>query len=183
MFSLFGRCYLFFSRFRRKCIQAYFVKRFKHSGSRIYISEGCSFTPKTISVGNDVYFGKYCIIHSVHGEIQIGNHVMFGPGVHIHGGNHITNSIGTYMDSIKKESNSDGIVAIEDDVWIGANSIILKGVTIHQGAVIGAGSVVTKDVEPYSIVVGNPARKIKDRFAEDELIKHKDILLKNYGDK
>lgn len=55
-----------------------------------------------------------------------------------------------------------GGVKIGNDCWIGAGAIILNGLTIGDGAVVGAGAVVTKDVEPYTIVVGNPARKIKD---------------------
>ena len=53
------------------------------------------------------------------------------------------------------------MVTIEDDVWIGAGAIILPGTTIHKGAVIGAGAVVTKDVPPFSVVVGNPARIVR----------------------
>ena len=53
-----------------------------------------------------------------------------------------------------------------NDVWVGTNAVILGGLTIGDGAVIGAGAVVTKDVEPYSIVVGNPAREIKKRFSD-----------------
>nr|WP_315026738.1 CatB-related O-acetyltransferase [uncultured Chryseobacterium sp.] len=67
---------------------------------------------------------------------------------------------------------SKGNIIIEDDVWIGSNSVILSGVKIGRGAIIGAGSVVTKDVEPYAIVAGNPAKKIRNRFdqkAIDEL--------------
>ena len=55
-------------------------------------------------------------------------------------------------------------VTIEDDVWIGASALIKRGVHIGRGAVIGAGAIVLNDVEPYTIVVGSPARKIKDRF-------------------
>lgn len=53
------------------------------------------------------------------------------------------------------------IIKVENDVWIGAGAIILPGVTIHEGAIIGAGAVVTKDVPPFAVVVGNPARIIK----------------------
>lgn len=67
-------------------------------------------------------------------------------------------------------------IIIEDDVWIGANAIILSGVTIGEGAIIGAGSVVTKNVEPYTIFAGNPAKKIKMRFTEDELLNHRQLL-------
>ena len=59
-------------------------------------------------------------------------------------------------------SHSTGGVKIGNDCWIGAGAIILNGITIGEGAVVGAGAVVTKDVEPYTIVVGNPAHKIKD---------------------
>ena len=55
-----------------------------------------------------------------------------------------------------------GGVKIEDDCWIGAGAIILNGITIGKGSVVGAGAVVTKDIEPYTIVGGNPARKIRD---------------------
>jgi acetyltransferase-like isoleucine patch superfamily enzyme len=58
-------------------------------------------------------------------------------------------------------------VAIEDDVWIGANVVILKGVTIGRAAVIGAGSIVTKDVPPFVVVAGNPARTIRDLSADE----------------
>lgn len=64
-----------------------------------------------------------------------------------------------------------GDIVIENDVWIGAKSIIMSGVTIHNGAVIGAGSVVTKDVEPYFIVVGNSARMTRKRFTDEQIEK------------
>lgn len=71
---------------------------------------------------------------------------------------------------------SKGNVTIGNDVWIGKNAIIMSGVTIGDSAVIGAGSIVTKDVEPYAIVAGNPARLIRKRFDQrtiDELLKIK----------
>ena len=80
------------------------------------------------------------------------------------------------MDSVSKKNGDDMPIIIEDDVWIGANAIILSGVTIGEGAIIGAGSVVTKNVEPYTIFAGNPAKKIKMRFTEDELLNHRQLL-------
>lgn len=74
----------------------------------------------------------------------------------------------------EKEAWSKGPIVIGNDVWIGMDSMILSGVTIGQGAVIAAGSVVTKDVPPYAIVGGNPAKVIKYRF-EPQII---DRLLK-----
>ena len=67
-------------------------------------------------------------------------------------------------------------VVIENDVWIGANVTILKGVTIHQGSIVAAGAVVTHDIPPYQIWGGVSAHYIADRFSKDELQKHKEIL-------
>ena len=154
-----------FDRLKRKALSKYYLHHFKKHGKQIYISQGCSFTPKTISLGNNVYFGKNCIVHSGHGNIIIGNHVMFGPGVNIHGGNHIIDGLSCcdYMDQQKKTNGDDAPVVIDDDVWVGANAIILVGVRIGRGAVIGAGSVVTHNVEPYTVVAGVPAKKIRNR--------------------
>jgi len=62
-----------------------------------------------------------------------------------------------------------GHAIIGNDVWIGTNAIIMDDITIGDGAIIGAGTIVTKDVKPYSIVVGNPAKHLRFRFEEDEI--------------
>ena len=91
---------------------------------------------------------------------------MTGPDVKIITGDHRTDIAGEYMikvtDRMKLPEN-DRPVVIEDDVWIAANTIILPGVTIKKGAIIGAGSVVTKDVMEYNVVAGVPAKVIKVR--------------------
>ena len=76
----------------------------------------------------------------------------------------------------RSREEDDEDVIFEGDNWIGANSTILKGVTIGKGAVVAAGSVVSKDVMPYSIVGGVPARIIKMRFNENEMQKHEQLL-------
>ncbi|MGP6193725.1 DapH/DapD/GlmU-related protein [Priestia megaterium] len=72
----------------------------------------------------------------------------------------------------------DADVVIKDGVWIGANVTILKGVTVGEGCVIAAGSVVTKNTSPYGIYAGAPAKKIKDRFTPEQLEKHLGLLEK-----
>ncbi len=67
------------------------------------------------------------------------------------------------------DDNDEYCIIIENDVWIGTNVLLLSGITIKTGAVVAAGSVVTKDVEPYTIVAGIPAKKIKSRFTEEEI--------------
>lgn len=167
-----GFFFICFRRFIDKCIRCYYIRCFKRAGEGCYIGRNCVFTCDRISMGNKVYIGSGCVFQSAHGEIQIGNHVMFGPGVHIHGGNHIYNQIGVYMDEVTKEKGSDGTITIGNDVWVGSNAIILHGVCIGDGAIVGAGSIVTKNVEPYMIVAGNPAKPIKNRFVKEQLIDH-----------
>lgn len=86
------------------------------------------------------------------------------------GGEHEINTISSYPFTLKNH-NSKGNVEIGNDVWIGQSTTILSGVSIGDGAVIGANSLVTKDVEPYSVVGGNPAKLIKYRFDEDTIEK------------
>ena len=96
----------------------------------------------------------------IYGNVEIGDNVLIGPNVMIAGGNHGFNS--TKIPIALQEDTSKGII-ISNDVWVGANSVILDGVNIGTGCIIAAGSIVTKDVLPYSIVAGNPARFVKHR--------------------
>ncbi|HEO8419441.1 TPA: CatB-related O-acetyltransferase [Yersinia enterocolitica] len=103
-------------------------------------------------------------------RLVIGDYVSIAPGVKfILGGNHNLNTLSTFPFKVKQlgatsEAWTKGAIIVEDDVWIGLNSVILSGVTIGKGAVIAAGSIVTKSVPPFSIVGGNPAKIIKYRF-------------------
>ncbi|QFT08590.1 Putative acetyltransferase [Vibrio sp. THAF190c] len=96
--------------------------------------------------------------------IKLGNNVMVAQNVQIIGGNHAFNR--TDLPMMFQGEGKQGPIVIENDVWLGASCIILTGVTIGEGAIIAAGSVVTKSVEPYSIVGGNPAKLIKKRENE-----------------
>jgi virginiamycin A acetyltransferase len=120
--------------------------------------------------GDKLIIGKFCMIASDVTFIM-------------NGANHLTDAITTYPFAIfgngwenameGKTYPSKGNIVVGNDVWIGYNATIMAGVTIGDGAIIGTNSVVTKDVEPYSIVGGNPAKVIKKRFPEDEI---KDLL-------
>jgi len=109
-----------------------------------------------ITIGDNFYMNAGCHIL---GDITIGNDVMIGPKTIIWGRDHgIKKSRLMREQEHKKEP-----IVIGNDVWIGANVTIVKGVNIATGAVIGAGSVVTKNVPEYAIVVGNPAKIVKYR--------------------
>ena len=108
-------------------------------------------------------FGDYCNIST---PTVIGNNVLMAGRVCFVGKHDHTFDIpGQLIWNGKRGDN--GTTIVEDDVWIGMNSTILSGIKIGQGAVIAAGSVVTKDVPPYSIVAGNPAKIIKYRFSNN----------------
>ena len=83
------------------------------------------------------------------------------------------------MDSVEKLPENDAPVIIEDDVWLGCNVTILKGVTIGRGSVVAAGAVVTKSCEPYSLIAGVPARVIKKRFSAEVIVEHERMLNAN----
>lgn len=113
------------------------------------------------------HWGIYTDINAyvtIYGKVTLGRYNMIGPHVMLAGGSH--NFEDTSIPMRFQGGTTKGII-LEDDIWIGANVVVLDGVRIGQGAIVGAGAVVTKDVEPYAIVVGNPARFI--RFRPDEM--------------
>lgn len=125
---------------------------------------------RNYNIGKYTY-GRPKILFSNGADLEIGNYTSIANGVAIFlGGNHNIKWVTTYPFpeiDIENVCPSKGNVKIGNDVWIGRNVTILSGVTIGDGAVIGASTVVAKDVEPYSIVVGNPMRLIKYRFRKD----------------
>ncbi len=98
---------------------------------------------------------------NIYGKTIIGNDVMMGPWCVIHTENHVFSDVDRPMRL--QGMSEERPVVIGDDVWIGGRVTILPGITIGHGAVIGACSVVTKDVPPYAVVAGNPARIVKYR--------------------
>ncbi len=115
-----------------------------------------------LEIGNNVYIGEYNNLRIGGGELVIGNNVSISEHITIVVSNH-----GIKKDELHQKQPWDTYrtgVHIGNDVWIGANSVILPGVHIYDGAVIGAGSIVTKDVPEYAIACGNPAKIIKYRI-------------------
>lgn len=165
----------------RRIGQAICRPSFRSCGTQVVFDPlNSNFSYRTIEIGSYVFIGGRAWFSCSHGRIRIGSHVMFGPGVHILGGNHRFSTVGVLMyDDHEKSQGDDLGVTIEDDVWIGANAVILEGVTIARGSVIGAGSVVTRSTVPYSINAGTPAKMIASRFNESQLTEHIERLLKD----
>lgn len=129
-------------------------------GIKSRINVGVVIQPNNmqINIGKFVDINQYAVLY---GRIKIGDFCMIAPGVMLAGGGHSYSDTSTPM-RMQGVVNKGGII-IEDDVWIGANAVILDGVKIGKGAIVGAGAVVTKSIEPYSINAGNPARRIGSR--------------------
>jgi chloramphenicol O-acetyltransferase type B len=129
---------------------------------------------KDITFGNRVQFGANCIIQC---DIKIGDDVLIANNVSFVGrDDHKYNVVGCKIWNSGRGDSYKTIIG--NDVWIGHGAIIIAGTTIHDGSIVAAGSVVTKDVKPYSIVGGNPAKLIKARFDEKSLSQHLKIVEK-----
>ena len=150
---------------------------FRKTGSRFRFDPDGQYSFSTIEVGDDVFLGPGAFLSATESFIHIGNKVMFGPNVTVLGGDHRLDVVGVAMaDVAEKRPEDDRGVTIADDVWVGAGAIVLKGVSIGRGAVVAAGAVVTRDVPPYAIVGGCPARVIRPRFSADDQERHEQLV-------
>lgn len=140
---------------------------------------GCKFSHVDIygavNIGRFVsIFGPGTVISQVTSQITIGSFSSIGQNVIIQDSSHRLDKISTYFmnrnifgGNISKDVFSKGPITLGEDVWVGSNAVILPNVTIGRGAVIGAGSIVTKNVPKYAIAVGNPAKVVGQRFEQD----------------
>lgn len=176
IYSLFLGKYLEY--YRKTSISLYFHNRAwrklnKHN--KTYLCGNYPFD--LISVGNFSSGYLHVNFFTDKEKLIIGNYCSIADGVKfVTGGNHFMDRLSTFgMGSIfptgKDDGYTKGPIILEDDVWIATNVLILSGVTIGRGAIVAAGAVVVKDVPPYAIVGGNPAKIIKYRFPE-EIIKN-----------
>ncbi|WP_229855205.1 acyltransferase [Candidatus Sulfurimonas marisnigri] len=139
--------------------------KIKNTNKNLKIGKNVAIGPlNQVSFGSNVYISSNVNISTSDNNqstITIGDDVMIAHNVLIIGGNH--NIARTDIPMRLQGVGKQGHIVINNDVWIGAGSIILTGVTIGQGSVIGAGSIVTKDIPDYSIAAGNPAVVVKSR--------------------
>lgn len=161
----------FLSFFYKKCM--------KNCGSNVMLRPSSSDIKGlgNLSIGDHVLIPKRAVIYCTEAQLTIGNKVVFGPCPTIITGDHRIDVTGKFIIDVNEKSpENDAPVVIEDDVWIGANVTILKGVTIGRGSVVAAGAVVNKSCKPYSIIGGVPAGLLKFRFTVDEVIAHEKSL-------
>jgi len=155
-----------------------------HIGNRVFIGEGnfvdAAYKGSEIRFKDDVHLSRGVVLRAVGGKIlidervnvgarsvidgaddvEVGRYSLLSNNVELMSGNHVYKDPHT---PIRFQGRETGKISIGEDVWLGAYVIVLPGVTIGKGSVIGAGAVVTKDISPYSIAVGVPAKVIKKR--------------------
>jgi len=165
----------------------------------VYISPG-------VEIATNCFIGKYTFINKnviIYKNVEIGKYCSLGRNCEIGLSSHPTNFLSTHLFQVKdnelfirSEGNNkllkqDWIkhrkVSIGSDVWIGAKVSIMNGISIGHGTIVGANSLVTKDVEPYSIIAGSPAKFIRKRFSDKIinellLLKWWELDIKDLGD-
>lgn len=149
-----------------------------------YIADSVIITPPISGYLNNVYIydqvgiGPNANLSTPSAKIIIRGNCAIAENLTIHTGNH-ARSVGKFVTDITKENKPKGYdkdVIIERDVWIGSNVTILAGVRVGRGATIAAGAVVNKDVPPYSIVGGVPAKVIKIYWTKEQILEHEKNL-------
>ena len=142
-------------------------------GNNVFIHENVLIRSMecSISIGNNTTVNRNTNILA---QVTIGSNVSIAPNVVIVGMNHVFSNLD---DTIKSQGSTSKGIIIEDDVWIGANTVVLPGVTIGKGTVIGAGSVVTHDIPAGVVAFGAPCRVIREISGRDRLYYRKDLEL------
>lgn len=143
--------------------QKYLLSCMAHVGGGTTVGGNCRIDyPKNIYIGDDTMINDFTMLHaSPNAKIEIGNHCMISYYVCLRTLKH------NYIDNkipMKHQGQQEESIVIGNDVWIGYGAQIMPGINVGDGAVIGAGAIVTKDCEPYGVYAGVPAKQIKSRY-------------------
>lgn len=162
--------------------------RFKYGRERLgYIGKNVTLPRNIIISGrqnvyiqDNISIGSGAVLYATNKPIKICSNVVIAQNLSIITGDH-ERRVGRFCQSISESEKNHSIeldagVIIREDVWIGMNVIILKGVTVGRGATVSAGAVVTKDVPPYSISAGVPAKRIKYYWTIEDILEHESLL-------
>lgn len=163
MFGIKSKILLFINKVKWRCL---------NKNNSTFVSN--IFNLSSVTVGKYTYGALNVLDNNPVSQLKIGNFCSIAPQVtFILNSEHYTNQLSSFPFKVKclrscsAEAFSYGNIVVDDDVWIGHGSTILSGVHIGQGAIVAAGAVVSKDVPPYSIVGGVPARILKYRFSQE----------------
>lgn len=150
------------------------IYRWVNHGSNTHCQLNTRFSPnRNIKLGDNVGIGYSCFFQC---DVKVGNNVLIGSNaVFINSDDHIYDNIGRLMWESGRGDNYS--IEVSDDVWIGHGAILLTPAKIGRGAIVAAGSLVKKDVPPYAIVGGVPAKVIKYRFTDTQIFEHESSLI------
>ncbi len=142
------------------CRRFLYKMALKKCGKKLWVAEAVMVRePQNMEIGSNTSLNEFCYLHAK-GGLKIGSNVRIAPAVKMFTFNHKFADRNT---PIVDQGYETKPIEIGNDVWIGANAVILPGVKIGKGCVIGAGAVVSKDIPAYSIAVGVPAKVVKKR--------------------
>lgn len=179
----------YFNQLYKLYLIVMFKKKWRNLNPHNYTYVNNIFPVELVSVGRMTY-GIININFFSHPneKLIIGNYVSIANNVlFILGGNHQINCLTNYplyskflKNNPLYDAKTKGAIIVEDEVWIGSNVIILSGVKIGKGSIIASGAVITKDVPPYAIVGGNPAKLLRYRFDEQCIKEIEDIYIDDF---
>jgi len=153
--------------------------RFGHLSNKVILTPPfCGIGLRNLYIYDDVGIGPYAMLSTPNARIIIKGNSSIAEHFTIHTGNH-ARIVGRFVSDISEEEKPKGYdkdVIIEKDVWIGCGVTILAGVHVGRGATIAAGAVVNKDIPPYCIACGIPARPVKFYWTIEEILKHEAAL-------
>lgn len=147
------------------------------------IGKDCIIGPNSILKLENLFLEDYVIIQNNvnfitnKGRLFVGKYSVVSSGCTIIPGKHVLKvGLPFYFNTLYHIGDIDKDIIIEEDCWIGANSILMPGVRIRRGAIIGAGAVITKDVQPYSVVAGCPAKIVATRLTAEQVREHEESI-------
>ena len=185
LYKLYKKIYMYIKNYNKNIkIKTPYISRDVKLGKNVIVGENCRIS-YGCTIGDNTYINYNSVIDA---KVKIGKFCSIAPNVYIAPGNHTYSYLTTHPMLYDKfwqkklnihtyhhiqEQRKETIIG--NDVWIGVNATILEGIKVGNGAIIGANAVVTKDVEDYAIVAGNPAKRIKYRFEKEEIQKLKEL--------
>ena len=154
----------------------YFRSNFKRIVPSTQIITPLTIKPENMTLDDCVRIQNHVNMISDKGQIVVKKFSSIGSGTVIIPGAHVPTVGLPQFFSYLHINDQERTITIEEDCWIGASCILLSKCHISRGAIVAAGSVVTKEVPPYAVVAGNPAKVIATRFSKEQIIKHEQIL-------